>query len=44
VRDKDRSNFCDYFQFKFAKSADQSAPSREDRAKEDFLKLFGDGE
>jgi hypothetical protein len=44
VKDKDRSNFCDYFQFKDSAPADGSAPSRKDHAREDFLKLFGNGE
>ena len=42
VRDKDRSNFCDYFQFK--DSAGKSSSGDQDkRAKEDFQKLFGNG-
>ena len=40
VRDKDRSNFCDYFQFKVAK--DQTSSQKNN--KEDFLKLFGNGQ
>jgi hypothetical protein len=44
VRDKDRANFCDYFVFKDSRGTEkQSAPSK-DRRKEDFLKLFGDGD
>jgi hypothetical protein len=44
VRDKDRANFCDYFQFKDSASAGGTDPSRKDHAKKDFLKLFGNGE
>ena len=40
VRDKDRSNFCDYFQFKTAR--DQTSSKK--NSKEEFLKLFGNGE
>ena len=42
VRDKDRSNFCDYFRFKDA--AAESSKGREGGTKQDFLKLFGNGE
>ena len=47
VRDKDRSNFCDYFKFKdSADSASKDNPSggRKAHVREDFLKLFGNGE
>ena len=42
VRDKDRSNFCDYF--RFTDSAGQKPAEPKDHSREDFLKLFGDGE
>jgi hypothetical protein len=42
VRDKDRSNFCDYFRFRHSGGAAPGASS--DTAKDDFLKLFGNGE
>jgi hypothetical protein len=41
VRDKDRSNFCDYFQFK--DTAGKGATDRKERARDDFRRLFGDG-
>ena len=41
VRDKDRSNFCDYFKFKESGAAEPDSPAGRDHAKEDFLKLFG---
>jgi hypothetical protein len=44
VRDKDRSNFCDYFKFKDAASAERSSSDRKQDARESFLNLFGDGE
>ena len=44
VRDKDRSNFCDYFSFKDSGSAQRSSADRDSHAREDFLKLFGNGE
>ena len=40
VRDKDRSNFCDYFQFR--DSADKSPAGANERARKDFMNLFGD--
>lgn len=44
VRDKDRSNFCDYFQFKDSAPAKGTEAGRKGHAREDFLKLFGNGE
>ena len=41
VRDKDRSNFCSYFQFLQRKSENRDE-SREKAAKDDFNRLFGD--
>jgi hypothetical protein len=42
VRDKDRSNFCDYFRFKDS-TGESSSKGQDKRAKEDFQKLFGNG-
>ena len=42
VRDKDRSNFCDYFRFKDS-TVKSSSRDQGKRAKEDFQKLFGNG-
>jgi len=42
VRDKDRSNFCDYFRFKES-TVESSSGDRKERAKEGFQKLFGNG-
>ena len=44
VRNKDRSNFCDYFQFRDSASADNSSADPKGHAREDFFKLFGNGE
>ena len=44
VRDKDRSNFCDYFRFKDSATADKTSAGGKDHTREDFLKLFGNGE
>lgn len=43
VSDKERSNFCDYFQFRDspARGQDRQAP-RHEQAKQDFGRLFGD--
>ena len=49
VREKDRANFCDYFSLKTGSPASAGASgsdnpaSREDRARADVRKLFGDG-
>lgn len=46
VREKDRANFCDHFSLKPGTPADGGAPSgapaREDKARSDLRKLFGD--
>ena len=42
VADKDRANFCEFFQIKDSK-APSPAPDRQKKAKEDFQKLFGNG-
>jgi len=42
VRDKDRSNFCDYFQFKES-GGRPSSREKTKKAQQDFQKLFGDG-
>ena len=45
VREKDRADFCDSFSLKPgtpAGGAKPQAPSREDRARADLRKLFGD--
>ncbi|UCF98622.1 MAG: hypothetical protein JSV89_03580 [Spirochaetaceae bacterium] len=47
VSDKDRGNFCDYFRFGDSKDqshASESPTGQPQRAREDFLKLFGNGE
>ena len=46
VRDKDRSNFCDYFRYKDAKDGPSASTQqkRERRAKNEFMNLFGDGQ
>jgi hypothetical protein len=41
VADKDRSNFCDYFQFRAEGGA--VSPTEQKKAKEDFKNLFGNG-
>ena len=41
VRDKDRSNFCDYFRFKESAAEDRKEAGGKDHAREDFQKLFG---
>lgn len=44
VTDKERSNFCDYFQFRDSRAADGHGEADQHRkAKRDFGKLFGDG-
>jgi len=45
VRDKDRATFCSFFSFKKAEGTvrDREGDSSQDRAREDFKKLFGDG-
>lgn len=46
VREKDRANFCEYFMLRrkdAAASGDAKKPSGDDKAREDFFKLFGDG-
>ncbi len=44
VRDKDRSNFCDYFRYsrKVDSKADGDFKKQINEAKSDFLKLFED--
>jgi hypothetical protein len=43
VTDKERSNFCDYFQFRDSPARGQDRPTqRHDQAKQDFGRLFGD--
>jgi hypothetical protein len=44
VRDKDRSNFCDYFMFKDSAAGENRSAGGKNHAREDFLKLFGNGE
>jgi hypothetical protein len=44
VRDKDRSNFCDYFKFKESAASGNDPAGGPDHAREDFSKLFGNGE
>jgi len=40
VRDKDKSNFCDYFKLKESQGS-KMPPDKQNQAKEDFFKLFG---
>lgn len=42
VNEKDRSNFCDFFQFKESENKRPSL-SQKEKAKENFNKLFGNG-
>lgn len=44
VIDKERSNFCDYFQFRDSSAAaGHGNEQRHQKAQRDFGKLFGDG-
>ena len=42
VTDKDRANFCEYFEMGKREWTEAEANSREDVAREKFKKLFGD--
>ena len=46
VRDKDRSNFCDYFRYKDSKDGPSASTQekRERQSKKEFMNLFGDGQ
>jgi hypothetical protein len=43
VREKDRANFCPYFSFVDKTSGAKTGDSSQERARQAFKKLFGDG-
>ena len=43
VAEKDRANFCDYFRFREGPGREERPAGKQEQARDDFRKLFGNG-